>query len=270
MKKYTHLLKPRGRTFGFFLTFFLILGNLQNCSSNQIRYFFHSDEWEAICGCLPKEKSADSFSNLVDALGNMELGALWRVGKDNYLTRLYNGVKKAYEFEKVEFTSWDKEEALTLGIDDAKAVIHAKKQDFYFMKIIEVGVDHKSDLLIYSSDDFFPGGSANITKFGEYHLLLVKQALINYPESVLRVQVHLNIPNNEKASKNLSEKRAKAIAANLQDGGFVKAKRFRQVAGMAGEKTLPDSAPSNIRANRVEIYFETPEENEIDTYQFNL
>lgn len=264
------LQRLRGRIFGFFLIFFLSLVAMPQCSSNQVRYFFHSDEWEAFCGCLPKEKSADTFSNMVDALGNLEFGTLWRVGKDNYLTRLYQGVKRGYEFSKVEFTKWDEEKAESLGIADAKDVIYSEKEDFFFLKIIRDGVDHKSDVLIFPSDAFFPGGSANLSKYGEYNLALIKQTLVNYPECILRIQVHLDIPNNEKASLNLSEKRAKSIFEELQLRNIIKAKRFTQVKGLAGKKPLATTAPKSIQKNRVEIYFETPIENEIDTYEINL
>jgi flagellar motor protein MotB len=257
-----------GRARKLFLLLSLTLGlSVISCSSNQVRYFFESEGWERFCGCAPKEKGADTFTNMLEALGEMEFGALFRVGRDNYLVRLYKGIKKAYEFEKVEFKSVPKEDIPSLEIPDAKDVVYSKDSNFIFLKIIEVGVDHKSDLLVFDADQFFSRGSSTLNKFALSHLDLIRSALNNYPESVLRIKVHTTTAFNPKANLDLSQARAKSIQKQLMLGEIIEAKRFRQVEGMGDKEKRSIETKLNFGNNRVEIFFETPEENIIDTYQ---
>ncbi|MCC5816214.1 MAG: OmpA family protein [Leptospira sp.] len=257
-----------GRAKRLFLLLSLIMGlSVMSCSGNQVRYFFESEGWERFCGCAPKDKDASTFKSMLEALGEMEFGALFRVGRDNYLVRLYKGIKKAYEFEKVEFTNVAKEDIPSLEIPDAKDVIYSKESNFIFLKIIEVGVDHKSDLLVFDADQFFTRGSSALNKFALSHLDLIRSALFNYPESVLRIKVHTTTAYNQKANLDLSQARAKSIQKQLMLGEIIEEKRFRQVEGMGDKEKRTKETKLNFGNDRVEIFFETPEENIIDTYQ---
>jgi len=200
-----------------------------------------TETWQKICGCKVA-KPANQMASREEALGSLQEGKLEELGSENYLEKMYQGVKRDFEYSGTEF----------------KQVADGLEAQGVALKRIEDDQKRLREMLLSIDGDVsFPTGKSSLTPKAKELLAKIAAAMAAYPETKAKVGGHTDSVGAFQLNLRLSKARAVAVKDELQKVGNIAEERFEKVEGYADTQKIVDTLRAEPRNRRTEIIIGT-------------
>jgi outer membrane protein OmpA-like peptidoglycan-associated protein len=196
-----------------------------------------SETWQKFCGCKVA-KPADQMASREEALGSLQEGKLEELGTADYMEKLYQGVKRDFEYSGTEF----------------KQVADGLEAQGVSLKRIEDPDKKLRELLLSIDGDVsFPTGKSSLTPKAKELLAKISAAMAAYPETKAKVGGHTDSVGAFQLNLRLSKARAVSVKDEMVKVGQIAEPRFTEVEGYADQRKIVDTIRAEPRNRRTEI-----------------
>ncbi|WCL48149.1 OmpA family protein [Leptospira sp. GIMC2001] len=193
--------------------------------------------WKKFCGCAV-EKPIDQVANREEALGSLEEGKLEELGTENYMEKLYLGVKRDFEYSGTEFKQ------VSDGLEAQGVALKRIEDDEKKLREILLSID---------GDVSFPTGKSSLTPKAKELLGKIAAAMAAYPETKAKVGGHTDSVGAFQLNMRLSKARAVSVKEELMKAGSIAEERFTEVDGFADLQKIVNTISAEPRNRRTEI-----------------
>ena len=196
-----------------------------------------TETWQKICGCKVA-KSAKQMATREEALGSLQEGKLEELGTEDYMEKMYKGVKRDFEYSGTEF------QQVSDGLE---------AQGVSLKRIEDENKRLREILLSIDGDVSFPTGKSALTPKAKDLLAKIAAAMAAYPETKAKVGGHTDSVGAFQLNLRLSKARAVSVKDEMVKVGNIAEARFTEVEGYADQRKIVDTIRAEPRNRRTEI-----------------
>ncbi|MDF3820682.1 OmpA family protein [Leptospira sp. 96542] len=219
------------------LIFAIVCITAVNCSANLNQNFFESKAFQRFCGCV---KTLEEKAN--DPLGSLPVGSLDELGTEDYLEKLYKGLRNDFEHSGTPF-------------EEVAGGLQAKGVEL--KRVVDENKRLRELLIVIDGDVAFPSGKSTLTSKAKELISKVGDAMDAYPETNCRVGGHTDSVGAFQMNLKLSKDRSQAVKRELKQVHNIAEERFKEVDGYADLHKIIDTMLAEKKNRRTEIYVGT-------------
>lgn len=197
---------------------------------------FESTAFKKFCGCVEFKREVN------EALGSLPVGSLDKIGTNDYLEKIYQGLKNDFAQSGTPF-------------EEVEGGLHAKGVDL--KRIEDPGKRLRELLIIIDGDVAFPSGKSTLTPKAKELIGKIGDALHAYPETSCRIGGHTDSVGAFQMNLKLSKDRSQSVKKELKAIHKIAEERFREVDGYADLHKIVDTMLAEKKNRRTEIYVGT-------------
>ncbi|TGN19279.1 OmpA family protein [Leptospira idonii] len=220
-----------------FLFLFLFVSH---CISGEKPEWVKSKAFQRFCGCVPLDlelPTAEPASEREKLLGSLPVGALDQMGTEDYLEKVYNGIKNDFEYSGTQFEK--AEDGLVAKGIELKRVEEEKKL--------------REILIVIDGDVAFPSGKSTMTPKAKTMIGKISDAVSLYPETKVKIGGHTDSAGVFAKNLKLSKDRAQAVKTEMQRTHQIAEERFTEVDGYADLRKIVDTMLAEPKNRRTEV-----------------
>lgn len=199
--------------------------------------FFESQTFKKICGCIDFKREVNN-----EALGSLPVGSLDKIGTNDYLEKIYQGLKNDFAQSGTPF-------------EEVDGGLHSKGVDL--KRVEDAGKRLRELLIIIDGDVAFPSGKSTLTPKAKELIAKIGDALDAYPETSCRIGGHTDSVGAFQMNLKLSKDRSQSVKRELKSVHKIVEERFTEVDGYADQRKIVDTMLAEKKNRRTEIYVGT-------------